>query len=316
MMRLYITGGTGFLGSNILKVAIEKHQATVFTTVNAWQADAPVDFEYAAVDIRDRTQILGSVQAFKPDAIIHSAILNDFLRMYQDRHLAWQSYVESTRYLAKAANAVGAKMILVSTDWVFDGTQRGADEATPPNPINLYGVLKVVAETVVLESAKNGAVARVSGVNGMHWTRPNEPRSQNVGFGHFMTAVVEALQQNQPFPLWAGDINMYATPSLASESAEMMMRIIQKDKQGMFHCCCGESMTREALALTTAEVFELDESLIQITAPEWGDMAGISIPRDTSLSATYTAEQLDYSLPSVRDIIGLYRQQYETGQLV
>ena len=314
-MRIFLTGGTGFLGSNIIKVALERYGATVFTTVNSWQAAGPVDFEYDQIDIKDRAQVLASVQAFGPDAIFHTAILNDFALMYRDRHLAWQAYVDSTRYLTEAANAVGAKMILVSTDWVFDGTQSNATEMTPPNPINLYGVLKVVGETVVLETAKNGAIARVSGVNGRHWTRPDAPQPQNVGFGNLITAVVETLQQEQPFEVWEGQINMVATPSLASESAEMMMQITQQDKQGIFHCCSGESLSRMALAQATAKAFELDPALLRLGVPDWTGMAGTPVPNDTSLSATFTAEQLGYDLPSVSQLLQSYRHQLETGAL-
>ena len=73
---------------------------------------------------------------------------------------------------------------------------------------------------------------------------------------------------------------MVATPSLASESADMVMRIIEKDKRGIFHCCGGESVSRIELAQATAEVFELEAGLIQSSRPDWGDMAGISIPRE------------------------------------
>ncbi|MFN8488270.1 MAG: sugar nucleotide-binding protein [Caldilineaceae bacterium] len=259
--------------------------------------------------------MLASVRRYQPDALIHSAILNNFPLMYHDRPLAWRSYVDSTRYLTEAANEVGAKIIMVSTDWIFDGTQANADETTPPNPLNLYGVLKVVGETIIRETAHNGAVARVSGVNGMHWLRPDEARPQNLGFGHFVTAVVETLQQGQPFVVWEGAINMVATPSLASESAEMMLRIIQQDKQGTFHCCSGESLSRLELAKATAEVFELDASLIRTGQPDWGDLVGIGIPRDTSLSAVATAKQLDYPLPTVRQLLQTYRRQMETGRV-
>ena len=315
LMKIYMTGGTGFVGSNIVKVAVERYDADVFTTVHSWQADGPIPFQYGRVDMGNRQQLLDSVRAFKPDAIIHSAILNDFSQMYQDRRLAWQSYVDSTRYLTEAANEIGAKIILISSDWVFDGTQTNADETTPPNPKNLYGVLKVVGETIVMEAANNGAVARLSGVNGMHWTLPDKPLTQNVGFGNLIPAVVSKLQNSQPFIVWEGEINMYATLSLASESAEMVMRIIQQDKQGIFHCCCGESLTRIKLARAAAEAFDLDAGLIESGQPVWDGMAGVPIPNDTSLSATVTAEQLAYQLPSVRQVLQIYRQQRETRKL-
>ena len=238
-MKVYVTGGTGFVGSNIVKVAAEEHGASVFTTVHRWQPQGPVAYHYGRVDMTDRDQVLDSVRAFRPDAIIHSAILKGLDPMYRDRVLAWRSYVDSTRYLTEAANEVGAKMILISSDWVFDGTQSGADEATPPNPVNMYGVLKVVGETVVLEAADNGAVARISGVNGVHWTRPEEPQTQNVGFGSLVGALLETAGRGQPFAMWHGEINMRATLSLASESARMMMRIIERDARGIFHCCSG-----------------------------------------------------------------------------
>ena len=155
-MRLYVTGGTGFVGSNIIKVALERFNAAVFSTVYSSLPEGAPGLEYGRVNMLDPHQVLNSVRAFQPNAIIHAAILNDFERIYQDRKLAWQAYVDSTRFLVRAANEVGAKIILVSSDWVFDGTQVDADEFTPPNPINLYGVLKLVAETVWRKQPKTG----------------------------------------------------------------------------------------------------------------------------------------------------------------
>ena len=86
-----------------------------------------------------------------------SAILNDWKRMEEDRRLAWSAYVGATQTTIDAANDVGASYVVVSTDWVFDGTQGGADESTPPNPVNLYGVLKLASEITALE--RGGAVA-------------------------------------------------------------------------------------------------------------------------------------------------------------
>lgn len=317
-MKLYVTGGTGFLGSNIVKVAIERHGADVFSTVHAWHSEEPVPFAYAPVDICDRKQVIQSVRDTWPDVIVHSAILNDFSLMYQDRHLAWSAYVDSTRYLIEAANTIGAKLILISTDWVFDGTQGSASETTPPNPVNYYGVLKLICETMVLASAQNGAVARVAGVNGMHWTRPDAKRAQNAGYGHFVTAVAEGLRRGQPFVVWTGPINKVATPSLASESAEMILRIAQQDKHGIFHCCGGEAIERSAFARLIAEIFDLDAGLLRFGPPDPNDpgsLHGYPVPRDTSLDANRTAQALSYELPSVREQVQIYRRQMETNQL-
>ena len=55
-MRIYMTGGTGFVGSNIVKVAVERYDADVFTTVLSWQADGPTPFQYGRVDMGNRQQ--------------------------------------------------------------------------------------------------------------------------------------------------------------------------------------------------------------------------------------------------------------------
>ena len=102
-----------------------------------------------------------------------------------------------TRTLADAANEAGALLVYVSTDWVFDGTQSNATEATPPNPINLYGFLKAASELVALERAHEAAVARIAGVMGRHRARPEPPRAQDAGFGYFVAALVEALARGE-----------------------------------------------------------------------------------------------------------------------
>ena len=312
-MRLYVTGGTGFVGSNIVKVAVEHYDATVFTTVHRWRPDAVVPYRHGSVDVTDREQVLDSVRAFGPDAIIHAAILNDFNLMYRDPAQSWRANVDSTRYLTQAANQVGAKMILVSSDWVFDGTRSDSDERTPPNPLNLYGVHKVVGETVVLEAARDGAVARISGVSGVHWTRPDTPLTQNVGFGNLITAVVDALAAGRPFALWHGAINMRATLSLASESAKMMMRIIERGARGTFHCCSGASLSRMEAAQAAARAFDLDAGLIRNGPPDWSATAGATIPHDTTMSAAATAERLDYRLPAAAELLLACRRERETG---
>jgi dTDP-4-dehydrorhamnose reductase len=301
-VRVWVSGGSGFVGSNVVKVFAERHGADVV---------APAHGE---VDLTDAAAVHASVTDSGPDAIIHSAILNDLERMTADRRAGWDAYVGATRNLVDAANQVGAKIVLVSTDWVFDGTQVGADESTPPNPINLYGVLKLASELVVSERARDGAVARISAVNGVHWARPVLPRAQDPGFGYFVAALVDALSAGKPFTVWErDDINMVATPSLASDCAELMWRIVDRDQRGTFHCCGGESIGRRDLAELAADVFSLDPALLRTGPPP--DGLGISVPYDTSLTAPATRHALDVELPSVRAQLTRFRRERETLEL-
>ena len=319
-MRAYVTGGTGFVGSNIVKVFAERHHAELHCPVHRFVPDEAGRFTTERLDLLDRDEVLASVAGFEPDVIVHSMILNDFAAMYADRDLAWRSFVGTTETLARAADEAGAKLILVSTDWVFDGTQGGADEDTPPNPVNIYGVLKMASEQTAMLSAERAAVARVSAVSGMHWMRESTPRVQDGGFGYFVTSIVDALEAGRRFDVWeADDINMVASPSLASECAEVMWRIAADEAGvGVFHCCGSESTGRMALARAACDVFDLDSALLGSTAPDRSAVGAVGefpIPYDTSLTVRRTREVLGYEPPGIRELLNRFRNERSTGAL-
>ena len=313
-MRVYVTGGSGFVGAHVVRV-FEAHGADVA---------AP---RHAEVDVTDAGAVRDSVGAFVPDAIVHCAILNDFGRLYSERGAGWDAYVGGTRNLVDAANEAGGRMLLVSTDWVFDGTQAGATEDTPPNPINLYGFLKAASELVVTERASRGSVARIAAVQGSPGGAGSAavpagaarnspagaardspagaaPREQDAGFGYFVAALVERLRNGERFGVWESDsINMVATPTLASDAAELMWRIFERDLDGIFHCCGGESVDRRTLATRAAQVFELDAALLDLGVEPPPEALPAAIPYDTSLDATRTAALLGAELPDVTEML-------------
>jgi dTDP-4-dehydrorhamnose reductase len=298
-MRTLLTGASGFVGSNIAKVLIDRYGDTVIDT---------------RVDMTDRTAVFEHVGAARPDAIIHCAILNDWERMHADRQAAWNAYVEATRNYADAAASIDVPFCLVSTDWVFDGTQGGATEDTPPNPINLYGFLKAASEMVTLE--RGGAVARVMGVNGTHWARPTTLRAQDPGFGYFVASLVDSLEQGVPFVVWEGDdINGVASPSLGAMCGEVMRHIVAGRHSGIFHCCGSASTTRRELANATVDVFGLDRSLLRFGPAPAEAFAGQRIPFDTSVSAVATAERLGTPLLCLDELLTAFRHERTHGEI-
>ena len=311
-MRVWISGGGGFVGSNIVRASVDAGHETL-TTAHTFVRPADAAYQVAPVDMTEERSVRQSIEQFDPDVVIHCAIMNDWHRMYADRDASWAAYVGATRSTVRAAQSdVDAAYVLVSTDWVFDGTQVGADEETPPNPINLYGTLKLASEMVALEAG--GAVARVSGVNGLHLARPTTPRSQDRGFGYFVASIVDALSAGESFTVWeADDINMIATPSLALECGEIMLAIGAARSDGVFHCCGADSVTRRELAELTCEVFDLDAGLLRFGLPDPASMLSAPVPYDTSLATPRTDRILGRTATPTRTLIQRFKAQYLAG---
>jgi dTDP-4-dehydrorhamnose reductase len=296
-MRVYLTGGSGFVGSNVTRVFAERHGAEVI---------AP---SHADVDLVDAAAVRQSVADSKPDAIVHCAILNDLGRLYTHRREAWGAYVGATRNLV----ATGVPVVLVSTDWVFDGTQSGAAEDEPPNPINAYGFLKAASELVM---NGNGAVARIAGVQGVHWARPQTPRAQDPGFGYLAASIVDALRAGREFTVWRGPgLNGVATPTLASDAGELIWRALERGVTGTLHCCGGEHADRGALARATVDAFGLDGDLLRFGPPPEGAAGPEPIPYDTRLDASATAAALGVAPPDLRTQLRRLRAQVDTGRI-
>ena len=308
-MKVWLTGGGGFIGSNIVAAAVDAGH-DVLTTASSFEAPPGAAYSVERVDMTDELAVRSSIEAFGPDIVIHNAIMNDWHQMNADRPAAWDAYVGATRNTTAGAADAGAAYVMVSTDWVFDGTQGGADESTPPNPVNLYGVLKLASEMVTLE--RGGAVARVSGVQGLHLARPKTPRAQDPGYGYFCASIVDALSTGESFTVWeADDINMLATPSLALECGELMVQIGQQRADGVFHLCGADAVSRRELAALTCDVFELDAGLLRFGPPDPDAYAATRIPYDTTLTTPRTDRILGRTATPLRRLLERFRDQLD-----
>jgi dTDP-4-dehydrorhamnose reductase len=298
-MKVFLTGASGFVGSNIARV-FEAHGAEL------------VRPRHEDVDLTDRTLVLRCVAATEPAAVVHAAIWNDLAGLLRDRRGAWASYVEATRNVVDAANAAGSHVLLVSTDWVFDGTQGPAVEDEPPNPVNTYGFLKAASELVVAERAERGTVARIAGVQGVHWARPRTPRAQDAGFGYLVASLVEALRAGRRFTVWDDPrLNTLATPTLATDAAELMWRALERGVTGVLHCCGGEHADRVGLARRAVEAFDLDPALLDVGPPDPSALPPGGAPFDTRLDATRTAAALGVELADLETMLSRLRGQLE-----
>jgi dTDP-4-dehydrorhamnose reductase len=308
-VRVLVTGGAGFVGSNVVAVAAGLGHDVVATARELPPSPDP-RCRYVAVDLLDRDAVAAAVADVRPAVIVHTAIWNDFAGIYADRRRGWDAYVGTTQTLADAANDSGAALATISSDWVFDGTQTMAGETAPPNPINYYGVLKAASELVTLERAADPIVARIAGVVGVHRAGKETPRKQDAGFGYLVDAVVSALEAGEPFTVWEDErINNVATPTLATLAADWVFALAERGERGIFHCCAAEPVTRLELAQRAAAVFDLDASLVRAGPPIEAELPGGPVPYDTSLDSTATAHAVGEPAPTVDQLLEQFRSE-------
>lgn len=158
MARLLITGGSGFVGGRLLERAGPDWERAA--TYLRGSPRLP-GVSWQQMDLRDATAVEACLAAVRPDLVIHTAY---------DKSDAQAVIADGTAHLVAAAARVGARVLLTSTDLVFDGRRGGYREEDPPCPLESYGTAKVAAERAVL--AAGGMVARTSLV---YRIRPPDP---------------------------------------------------------------------------------------------------------------------------------------------
>ena len=305
-MRLCVTGGTGFVGSNIVSTALATRDVQILATSHTWPSDrsAGATLEIVKVDMRDAPAFGAVISEFAPTVIVHCAIDNaDFGAMERDNRIAWQSFVEPVVRLAEVANRLSARLIQVSTDWVFDGRSPMSSEESPASPVNLVGRMKLATERVVLNQADRASVARISGVNGPHRMRPDFSRAQNQGFGHFIAAGADALLRGDTFDVWSGGVTEVANPSHAEDCAEMILRVAERDLDGVFHCCGTQAVSRIELANALTMALGLPADMVVERSDLPATARHQPIPPDTSLDNTTTRAALAYEPLTVNELV-------------
>lgn len=152
-MRILITGANGQLGHELQRV-LQGHYLT------------PLDFP--AFDLT-KSDVGGTIAAARPDVIIHAAAYTDVDGAEREPERAMAVNAEGTERVARAAARAGARLVYLSTDYVFDGL-KGApyNETDQPNPLNAYGRSKLEGERRALARCPGALVVRTSWLYGMH----------------------------------------------------------------------------------------------------------------------------------------------------
>ncbi len=158
-VRILVTGSAGQLGTDLSRIITEDghHQL--------------VAVDRASLDVSDRDFVLGALAELRPDLVVHAAAWTAVDACEADPDRAWRVNALGCRHLADGAAAVGAHLVSVSTDYVFDGTSpRPYHEWDPTHPQSVYGQSKLGGETEVLRRHPGSAVVRTSWLCSPHGT--------------------------------------------------------------------------------------------------------------------------------------------------
>lgn len=247
--RVLITGANGLLGQQLLKAFRDGYEVHALGLQP--QPRLPEgNFLYHQGDIAERPFLRSLVQEIVPKFIINAAAFTDVDGSETQREACWRVNVTGVENLVYAAQKVQARLVHVSTDYVFDGKAGPYREEDRPNPLGFYARSKLAGENTLRNSNADYAIARTMVLYGTGYEiRPN-----------FVTWLIKQLRQNKPVRIVD---DQFGNPTLASELATALRVLAESGRPGVYHLSGSEVIDRYHFAVKIAEVFNLDADLIQ-----------------------------------------------------
>lgn len=271
-MKILVTGASSLPGFRTVEKALNRGHRVV-----AVHRENPVSLEHrdlkkVRLDIRDLQCFEKLLEEESPGAVVHMAALGDVDSCERDRGLAWSTTVEPSVTLARWASKTGAFLVYLSSDYVFDGETGNYGEHHPPNPVNYYGLTKLMGEVAFRASAADSAIIRASSIYGLGPGRKN-----------FAKFLIERLKKGEEVKAL---VDQYTTPTQAQLLAEAVVEVVERRLTGTFHVV-GERMSRHQFGIGVARLLGFDEALVKEAGMK--DMKWFAKrPRDSSLSSEHT----------------------------
>jgi dTDP-4-dehydrorhamnose reductase len=292
VQKLLITGTSGLLGNKIVKAA--KHNYEVLPTYNT----EPLHTHSVKLEITNLTEALKVFNKLEPNIVIHTASETNVDKCEIEKEHAWKTNAEGTRNIAEACQKVNAKLVCVSTDYVFDGEKGLYDEEDKPNPVNYYGLTKLEGEKQVIKHCKNYAILRTSVLYGWH------PWKQN-----FTTWIIDQLKQGKEITV----VNdHYNTPTWAGNLAEIAIEVAERNLQGMYHASGCERISRYEFAKQIARTFNLNADLVKPVKMSQLTAWVAKRPKDSSLNTGKIQKQLKTKPLNITEGLNKMKEEMET----
>jgi dTDP-4-dehydrorhamnose reductase len=227
-MKIFVTGVDGQLGHDVVNdVAYRGYEVVESDVSNNYSGiqdgTAVVTAPYVQLDITDQSAVIKTISEIKPDAIIHCAAWTAVDNAENDENKKKVDEINhlGTEYVARAAKIIDAKMIYISTDYVFDGTGTRPWKPDDQNyaPLNYYGKTKLEGEKAVADILDKYYIVRIAwvfGLNGKNFIKT----MINVGKTHDTVRVVN---------------DQIGTPTYTKDLARLLVDMIETDKFGYYH---------------------------------------------------------------------------------
>ncbi|MBN2000090.1 dTDP-4-dehydrorhamnose reductase [candidate division KSB1 bacterium] len=247
-MNVVIIGCHGLLGHKMFETAPK--DVNLFGMDLQDTSESVLSDNYCQLDIIHRQDVIDTIKAVKPDWIVNAAAYTGVDRAETEKEKCWNVNVTGVENLAFAALKTRAKLVSISTDYIFDGIDGPYTENARPNALGFYARSKLAGENALHKSLAEYAIVRTMILYGyVPQVRPN-----------FVTWLIDALEKNHPVDIVTDQLG---NPTLADELAAGIWKIIEKNYLQIVNIAGRERIDRYSFACMVARVFELDESLIR-----------------------------------------------------
>lgn len=249
-MRVLVVGANGLLGSNVVAAAVERD----WPVAGTYHTDpASFDIEQTRLDLRDGDRVEEVLAEHDPELVVNCAAMTDVDGCERQPERARAVNAEAPGVLAGAVDRLGAALVHVSTDYVFDGTvEEPYPETATPAPLQVYGESKLAGERAVRNAHSAPLVVRLSFVYGVH-----RSTGELTGFPAWAAG---RLADGAETPLFT---DQFVTPTRAGFAAERLLGLVDADVDGLVHTACRDCVTPYEVGRLVATERGYDESLLR-----------------------------------------------------
>jgi dTDP-4-dehydrorhamnose reductase len=253
--RILITGANGLLGQQLVRVMGAAPRYDVLATGREREPRfSGGSCGYARLDITDSEALRQTFVDFTPDVVVNCAALTQVDDCEEHRRKCWQVNADAVEEMASLCRTGGSRLIQVSTDFVFSGTDGPYDEDARPNPVNYYGRSKLAAENHARAAGhQRWAIARTVLVYGA---------GRRLSRDNIVLWLIDRMSRGKTVRMVT---DQYRTPTYAPDLADGVERIVRFGKSGVYHLSGRECMSIFEMAKRVAEFFGFDPSLVQPT---------------------------------------------------